>query len=240
MSYRLSTPSVKRTNVPKDTFVEEPSGTKFVVNNKITIKYPSQVCSWQSKLENAETLLFKAENSDSSLNLNVTSIKNSIRKYRRYLSIEGAYEDDLYRNNYNSKASHKARQVLEELSKKWDFDIDYEAKKEDIIEEIIGAVVIRLDKGRKAKRELSQKRAFVDMELDSDDDDSTYVPSVQSDNSEDNRNNVRQMARQRYEYESDDDSTYIGSNSTISTVEESDASLSPDDDTDCDEDYEFA
>ena len=224
MSYRLSTPSVKRTNVPKDTFVEEPSGTKFVVNNKITIKYPSQVCSWQSKLENAETLLFKAENSDSSLNLNVTSIKNSIRKYRRYLSIEGAYEDDLYRNNYNSKASHKARQVLEELSKMWSFDINYELSKTEIIEELINAAAVMMNTGRRAQREASQQNTFVDMELQSDDDDdSTYVPSVQSDDSEDNRNNVRQMARQRYNYESesdDDDSTYIGSNSSISTSED--------------------
>lgn len=228
MSFRVTTPSVKRTNVPYDTFVEEPSGTTFVVNNKITIKYPSQVCSWQTKLQNAETLLFKAENS-SALNLNVASIKNSIRKYRRYLSIEGAYEDDLCRNNYNSKASHKARQVLEELAKMWSFDIDYDSSKNDIIEELIQAAAVMINNGRRAQRAV-QQNAFVDMELYSDDDtDSTYVPSVQSDDSEDNRNIVRQMARQSYNYQDDDDSTYIGSNSTISTVEESD-----------DEDCEFA
>jgi len=221
---RVTYQSVKRTNVPHDTFIEEPSGTKFVVNNRITIKYPAKVVQWQKKLDNCETLLFKAEN-DSSLNVNVKSLKGNIYKFRRYLSIEGAYEDDCSRNNYNSKSSNKARGVLEKLSTMWNFDIDYDASKDEIVELICEAARRNLMNERRVVQE-----AFVDMDLESDDDDdSTYVPSVQSDDSEYNRNNVRQMARQRYNYESDeDDSTYVGSESTVSTLEESD------------EEYEFA
>lgn len=225
----MSTPrvmyqSVKRANIAHDTFIEEPSGTKFVVNNKITIKYPEKVVQWQKQLDKCETLLFKAEN-DSALNVNVKSLKGNIYKYRRYLSVEGAYEDDCSRNNYNSKSSNKARGVLEKLSTMWNFDIDYDASKDEIVELICKAARRNLTNERRVVQE-----AFVDMELESDDDDdSSYVPSVQSDDSEYNRNNVRQMARQRYNYESDDDdSTYIGSNSTISSIGESD------------EEYEFA
>ena len=195
---RVMIQSVKRANVAHDTFIEEPSGTKFVVNNKITIKYPAKVVQWQKQLDNCETLLFKAEN-DSSLNVNLQSLKGRIYKYRKYLTVEGAYQDDLARNNYNSKAGNKARGVLEKLSKMWEFDIDYEASKEDIIEELMNAAAVMMNTGRRPQREASQQNACLDMELQSDDDDdSTYVPSVQSDDSEYNRNNVRQMARQRY------------------------------------------
>ena len=230
---RVTYQSVKRTNVPHDTFIEEPSGTKFVVNNRITIKYPAKVVQWQKKLDDCETLLFKAEN-DSSLNVNVKSLKGNIYKFRRYLSVEGAYEEDCSRNNYNSKSSNKARGVLEKLSKMWNFDIDYDASKDEIVELICQAAsrrFMRNERQRELYPALRTEHGFLDMDLESDDDDdSTYVPSVQSDDSEDNRNNVRQMARQRYDYESDDDSTYVGSNSTIGTFEESDE----------EEDYEFA
>lgn len=224
---RVMIQSVKRANVAHDTFVEEPSGTKFVVNNKITIKYPANVVKWQKQLDNCETLLFKAKN-DLSLNVNVQSLKNRIYKYRKYLTVEGAYQDDCAKNNFNSKASNKARGVLAMLSDMWNFDIDYEADKEEIIEIICRAAAKRVRNGRQLEQ---RQEAFVDMEFETDDDDDSYAPSVQSDDdSEDNRNNVRQMARERYEYESDaDDSTYVGSNSTISTVEESD-----------DEEFEFA
>lgn len=228
---RVMIQSVKRANVAHDLFIEEPSGTKFVVNNKITIKYPAKMVQWQKLLNDCETLLFKAEN-DNTLNVNVQSLKNRIYKYRKYMTVEGSYQEDLAKNNFNSKASNKARGVLAMLSDMWNFDIDYEAAdKEEIVEIICRAAAKRVRNGRQAEQ---RQEAFVDMDVETDDDDdSSYVPSVQSDNSEYNRNNVRQMARERYDYESDaslspDDSTYVSCNSTISTLEDDDM------------DYEFA
>jgi hypothetical protein len=94
-------------------------------------------------------------------------------------------------------------------------NIDYDMHSKEEIVEII------------TNKFTNNQSAFVDMELEDDsDDDSTYVPSVQSDNSEENRNNVRQMARHSYDYQSDaDDSTYIGSDSTVSTVTSCDMNI---------------
>lgn len=212
MSYRQVTPSVRRTNVPRDIFVEEPSGIKFIVNNKITIKYPANVVKWQKQLANCETLLFKAQY-DTSLDINITSLKASISKYRRYLSQEGAYEDDLARNNFNSKAGNKCRGVIDIIAFQLGLNIDYEMHSKEEIVEII------------TNKFSNNQSAFVDMDLEHDSDsDSDYAPSVQTDNSEENRNNVRQMARQSYDYDSDD-STYIGSDSTVSTVTSADMDI---------------
>lgn len=216
MSYRQATPSVRRTNVPRDTFVEEPSGINYIISSKSVLNNPALIQKWQDKVQNLELMVFKAENCNAN-NINVKSLKSSIYKYRRYLSIPGAYEEDCVKNNNNSKLGCKSRGILETLIKSCDLNIDLvNDSKVDIIREL-SIRIHNLD-----------SNDITNMELNSDDedDDSSYSPSVQSDDSEENRNNVRQMARQSYEYESDgDDSTYIGSDSTVSTVTSADMDI---------------